>query len=301
MGGHPSPLQMAGFQHAGWLQTPRLNYDRQARPSLGNSRDDPWSNIKLHFNEGIGSKLMQEVIVTWLRKALVNYKPVIGLQHTISEDNTKLLDINCPMAAFLLSHMSSSSLIVTPKLVLVQSLEEASNWNVQLTQLWQNNPPQAASKLRLRDSSSARTKKVAEVQATKEQLAAAKKRGGHEPTKPSEDKPETLRATLDIPIPVESDLDTWLGGLMAKISASSGVPLSPQLQQEGLEWDSWKAVQDFEGNWAGKVIIQCSKADDLYKLQAAVHSKGIVVEGHTTTISLASDYVDLFSFYGSDH
>ena len=89
---------------------------------------------------------------------------------------------------------------------------------------------------------------------------------------------------MDIPIPVESDLDTWLGGLMAKISASSGGPLSPQLQQEGLEWDSWKAVQDFEGNWAGKVSIQCSKADDLYKLQAAVHSKGIVVEGHTTTI-----------------
>ena len=115
---------------------------------------------------------------------------------------------------------------------------------------------------------------------------------------PPEEKLETLRATIDIPVPVESQLEVWLDGLMDTISHNSGVSLTQHLASEGLAMGSWQAVRDFEGNWAGRVIVQCTCAADLYKLQTAVHSKGITIEGHTTTISIGSDYVDLGSFYG---
>ena len=167
-----------------------------------------------------------------------------------------------------------------------------------MTQIWNTHPSQAALKLRLRDSNPARSKKLAEVQATKEQVNAARRRGTHAAVSPSGDKPETLRATIDIPIPVESQLDVWLDGLMRSVSNASGVALTHHSAPTGLAVGSWQAVRDFTGNWSGRVIVQCACPSDLYKLQSAVHCQGISIEGHRTTITLGSDYVDLGSYYG---
>ena len=231
---------MDGFKLPGLVAIDR------PRPSLGSNRDEQWANIKLHFDSGIGSRLMQEVIVTWLRNTLNSFKAIVGLQSTLADHSAKLLDINSPMAAYHLSNLSNSTIIISPRLALTQTVEDSTTWATRMTQLWTSIPTQAASKLRLRDSNPARSKKFSEVQATKEQIEAAKRRNGHAAVTPSEEKPETLRATIDIPVPVESQLEVWLGGLMDTISHNSGVSLTQHLASEGLAMGSWQAVRDFE-------------------------------------------------------
>ena len=144
------------------------------------------------------------------------------------------------------------------------------------------------------------TQSFAEVEATKEQIAAARARQGHHPVEPDANKPETLRATLDLPVPVDAQLDLWLHELMNQISLRSAVPLVQQATADGMEFGTWRAIKHFEGGWTGKVLIQCRSKAELYKLHQAVHQKGVRIQGHDTAVSIHSDYVDLGDYLGGD-
>ena len=162
-----------------------------------------------------------------------------------------------------------------------------------MTSTWNSDPCNSALKLSLRDSNPARSKKLAGVQATQAQLDAAKSRKGHSAIVPTTDRPETLRITLDIPVAVESCLQQWLGDLMTLISQRSGVSLSPQSGERGLDFGKWHPILDFEEQWTGKVVIQCKDAHDIYKIRDVAQFRGISIEGHTSTLTLSSEYVRL--------
>ena len=207
-----------------------------------------------------------------------------------------MLDITSPSACFLLSHLHKSCLIISPRLAVVDTFTSYQIWGEAMTQIWQIDPTNAAIKLRLRDSDTSRSKKCAEVQTTSERIAAARARKGHKETEPDPNKPETLRATIDMPIPVEAQIDSWLPTLMEHIGQIGGVILSQQAAPTGMEMGTWKAMLDFEGGWTGKVLIQCRNKMELYKLHRAVQNKGITIQGHNTSININSNYVDLGNY-----
>ena len=62
---------------------------------------------------------------------------------------------------------------------------------------------------------------------------------------------------------------------------------------EGLDLGTWKAIHNFEGQWTERVLLQCSSAKELITIYKAIHNKGIDIQGHTTAVSMHSDYVDL--------
>ena len=113
-------------------------------------------------------------------------------------------------------------------------------------------------------------------------------------------KPETLRATLDMQVPVEAQLDRWLNDLMRQISQHSAVPLTRQATPEGMAFGTWQAINNFEGGWTGKVLIQCQSKLELLKIHGAVHQKGVHIQGHDTCINMYSNYVDLGDYMGGD-
>ena len=80
---------------------------------------------------------------------------------------------------------------------------------------------------------------------------------------------------------------------MRCISEKSGVALNKQSSDQGVDLGCWQAVRDFEGGWAGKVIIQCRDPKELHSIREVVHCKGIAVEGHTTSLLLTSGYLDI--------
>ena len=275
------------------FQLPGLIAADRPKPSLANRASDQWSSIKLHFNENVGSPLMQDVVVTWLRKNLDCFKAVVGLQSTIAKKDSKLLELAAPMGAYLLGNLSQSCLLVSPRLAIVETSVENNTWAANLTRIWNVDPANSGLKLSLRDSSMARSKKCAEVAATREQIQGARCRGGHAEIQPSRGKPETLRAFIDIPVAAEAQLDKWLPSLMDSIAHVSAVPLARHLEPVGMALGSWQPIMNFEGSWTGRVAVQCNSKEELYKLHRTIHNKGITIQGHTTTASIYSHYVDL--------
>ena len=278
---------IASFQLPGFLTADK------PRPSLGNRSTDQRSNIKVHFDNRMGNALMQDVISGWLRKTLAPYTAIVGLQSTMSSDTAKLLDISSTTGAYLLSDLASSTIIVSPRLALVDSTTEHKTWEGRMTTLWNRDPTNTGLRLRLRDSHPSRSKKCAEVGATREQIQSASCRRGHEEVEPTTEKPETLRAFLDVPVNTEAQLSTWLPRLMQQISTDSQVRLSHHTDEQGMAMNSWREVCNFEGAWTGRILIQCSRKEELFQIHRLIHHKGITIQGHTTTASLLSHYIDL--------
>ena len=101
------------------FQLPGLGNADRPRPSLGHRAEAPRSVIHLHFNSDVGSELMQNLIVKWLSKTLEPYKPLIGLQSTISNPAAYMLDITSPVGAHLISHLCDNCILISPRLAIV--------------------------------------------------------------------------------------------------------------------------------------------------------------------------------------
>eukprot|EP00959_Pyramimonas_sp_CCMP1952_P032937 690985-Pyramimonas_sp.AAC.1 len=85
---------------------------------------------------------------------------------------------------------------------------------------------------------------------------------------------------------------------MNQISQLSAVPLARQATPEGMEFGTWQAINNFEGGWTGKVVIQCQSKSELLKLHQAVHQKGARIQGRDTSINMRSNYVNLGGYLG---
>jgi hypothetical protein len=256
--------------------------------------------LQLHFNDAMGSELMQNLIVKWLTKTLQPYQPLIGLQSTISNQDAHMLDITSPIGAHLVSHLCDNCILISPRLAIITTTTGLTTWTQQITQTWQSDPNHCALMLRLRDSTQARNRKLAEVAATKEQISAARARKGHQEVDPNPAKPLTLRATLDLPTGTDANSEVWLPDLMNHLSSTTHINLKQQLTDDGMGLGTWKPLYNFEQNWTGKVLIQCRTAEELHKIHRAAQNQGVCIQGHRTSIHMHSDYIDLGSSYRDD-
>lgn len=279
----------------GSFRLPGLGHTDRPRPSLAHRAETPRSIMQLHFNDEMGSELMQNLIVKWLTKALQPYQPLIGLQSTISNPAAHLLDVTSPIGAHLVSHLCDNCILISPRLAIITTTASLPTWTQQLTQTWQSDPNHCALTLRMRDSTHARNRKLADVAATKEQLSAARARKGHQEVTPNLAKPLTLRATLDLPIGTDANSELWLPDLMNHLSSTTHINLKQQLSDDGMDLGTWKPLYNFEQNWTGKVLIQCRTAEELHGIHRAVQNHGVCIQGHRTSIHMHSDYVDLGS------
>ena len=281
------------------LRLPGLIHTDKPRPSMGSHPEDPWVCIKLHFNSEIGSKLMQDVVVSWIRKTFAASRAIVGLQSTLTFPGAKLLEMTSPAAAYLLGHLCKSCIIISNRMAVVDTGASNDTWAKCITETWEDNPCKAGIELSLRPSHPARSKKCAVLAATQEQISAARARKGHNEVEPDPNKPETLRATIDMPVPVDAQVDLWISDLMAHISQISSVPLTRQTSPIGMELGTWQSVTNFEGVWSGRVLVQCNTKAELYSLHGAIHNRGICIQGHATSLNVHSNYLDLGNYMGT--
>ncbi len=275
------------------FELPGCYHTDRPRPSRSSTSNTPWANIKIHFNEGVGSTLMQDTITHWLKKTLSQYRAVVGLQTAITSPTSKILEITSPLATYHLGHLSHSCILLSNRMAVVDTLTSKEVWAERLTKLWEADPTVAAIRLRLRESDPSRSKKFAEVQATPEQISAARARKGHAQVEPDNSKPVTLRATLHIPLSIEGHVDTWAPQLMRNLSQLSGVQLKRHEGEQGLEWGTWNPILNFEGQWTGKILIQCQSKQDILQLHRQVCNKGVNIQGHCAAVEMSTEYFDL--------
>ena len=92
---------------------------------------------------------------------------------------------------------------------------------------------------------------------------------------------------------IDAGSETWLPHMMAHIGQITGIAIHQHNGESGLDLGRWKAVNNFEGTWTGRVLLQCASAKDLLTIYKAIHNKGIDIQGHTTVVNVHSDYIDL--------
>ena len=95
---------------------------------------------------------------------------------------------------------------------------------------------------------------------------------------------------------LEAEVDSWLPRLMEHIGQTGDVILTQQAAPNGMEMGTWRAMLNLEGGWTGKVLIQCRTKSDLYKLHRTVQNRGITIQGHSTSLNINSNYVDLGNY-----
>ena len=276
------------------LELPALQSVDNPRPSLGTTRDTPRSTLQLHFETNRISPIHMETLLKWLSNTLHDYQAIIGLQSTMASPTAMLVDVMSPTAGYTHASLSWSTLVLSPRLLLVETRSDASTWSTSLTTAWQLNPATSGIKIRYRPSANT-PPLFAQVQATAADIASVKARKSHTFTKPSMDKPPTLQATISMPLGTCGPSEQWLPMFMERVANNNNLPLQPSTSDSGLDVHRWKAVTSYEGTWTGKVIVQLATIEELHHMHRTLHGQGIEIQHHLAGIYVDSDHVDLSS------
>ena len=157
------------------LGLPALQSIDSFRPSLGSTRDMPRTALHLHFETGKITPMHMETLLKWLSNTLRDYQAIIGLQSTMASPTAMLVDVMSPAAGHTHAALSWSTLVISPRLLLVETRSDAPTWSANLTAAWQHNPNTSGIKIRYRPSTN--TKPLyAQVQATAADIAAVRAR-----------------------------------------------------------------------------------------------------------------------------
>jgi hypothetical protein len=268
------------------------NIDRP-KPSRGSTPKEEHSTIKIHFHGGVGSQLQQFGVLRFLKTQLQAFSCIIGIQDSICDNHTKLLDIPSPQAIAKVLHLTKGVIIISPKLAIVDTGANADQWRMALTQAWKDDPTNAPSRIRYRPSHPNKQKCFATIAATQEQIQATKARGQHNEIAPNKSNPETLRVNITANVDATGNLEEWLPKLISEISTRSNIPLQPQVDPDGLNWHSWKPLFNFEGSWTGNVIVQLESKEEMTNLAKAIKGTTLNIHGHTTPLRISSPFVDM--------
>ena len=238
--------------------------------------------------------MLIEGLLKWLSNTLVDYQAIVGTTSTMASPTAMLVDVMSPIAGHIHAALSWSTLVISPRLLLVETRSDASTWSTSLTTSWQQNPNTSGIKIRYRASSNTRTL-FAQVQATAADIAAVKARKGHTHSKPSLDNPPTLQATISMPLGTCGPSEHWLPMFMQQVATTNQLPLQASTAEAGLDIHRWKAISTYDGAWTGKVIVQLSNVDELRRLHRSLHGQGIEIQHHVAGIFVDSDHIDLSS------
>ena len=188
---------------------PALQTIDHPRPSLGTTKEMPRSTIHLHMEHGKLSPIHLEAMLTWLGNALKDFQAIIGVLTTMSSPTAMLVDVMSASAGFTHAELSWSTLIISPRLLLVETRSDSHAWSSNFTAAWQQDPITAGIKIRYRPSTNTKTA-FAQVEATSADIAAVRARKAHAPSRPTLQNPPTLQATISIPVHTCGPPDQWL-------------------------------------------------------------------------------------------
>ena len=276
------------------LELPSLQTIDNPRPSLGTTTDNPRSTLQLHFEIDRITPMHMESILKWLSNTLTDYQAIVGLHSTMASPTAMLVDVMSPTAGYTHGSLCWSTLVLSPRLLLVETRYDASTWSSSLTTAWQLNPTTSGTKIRYRPSTN--TKPLfAQVQAIAADIAAVRARKSHTYTKPTMDNPRTLQATISMPLGTCGPADQWIPRFMEQVATNNNLPLRPSTTDTGLDIHRWKAVTSYEGTWTGKIIVQLANTDELHQLRRTLHGQGIAIQHHLAGIYVDSDHVDFSS------
>ena len=262
------------------------------RPSLGATPDQPRSAIRVHLEPGKLTPLHTEALLGWLSNALKDVQAIVGVLNTMSSPTAMLLDCMSATAGRTHADLCWSTLVISPKLLLVETRTDATTWTTHLTDAWNRHPTSAGIKVRYRPSANVKPT-FAQVEATTSDIAAVRARKGHSPTTPTLRNPTTLQATISMPLGTCGPLDQWLPIFMQRVAAVNNLPLQRCTSESGLDIYKWKAVMAYDNTWTGKIIVQLRDPQELQHVYNSLHGQGIEVQHHVTGIMVESAHVDL--------
>ena len=276
------------------MNLPAVQAIDHPRTSLGSTRETPRARIHIHMEPGKLTPIHLEALLKWQQTALKDFAAIIGTLSTMASPTAMLLDCMANTTGHVHGHLSWSSLVISPRLVLVETRTDSSTWNADLAAAWNHNPTTSGIKVRFRPS--ARTRQpFAQVEATAANIAAVRARKGQTQSSPTIRNPPTLQATISLPLATCGQLDQWLPTFMQKVSTANNIPLQMTSSETGLDIHHWKAIMAFDGSWTGKVLVQLATAQEVHQLHASIHGKGIEVHHHLAAIAVDSNHLDLSS------
>ena len=199
---------------------PALQTIDHPRPSLGTTKDTPRSSIQLHMEHGKLSPIHLEALLTWLGNALKDFQAIIGVLTTMSSPTAMLVDVMSASAGFTHAELSWSTLVISPRLLLVETRTDSHVWSTNFTTAWQHDPITAGIKIRYRPSTNTKPT-FAQVETTSADIAAVRARKAHAPSKPTLQNPPTLQATISIPVHTCGLLDQWLPTFMQRVATTT--------------------------------------------------------------------------------
>ena len=104
----------------------------------------------------------------------------------------------------------------------------------------------------------------------------------------------TLQATIAVNIGTTGPVDSWVSSFMTKIAVDTKIPIvKTQQTNGGLDFGEWKSMEDHEGRWLKKVVVQLSSEEELRTMHRMIHGKSIAFGGGDGAIQVESSYVDL--------
>ena len=238
------------------------------------------------------SPIHLETLLTWLSNTLRDFHAIIGVLTTMTNPTAMLVDVMSASAGYTHADLSWSTLVISPRLLLVETRTDAHTWSTHLTAAWNQDPTSAGIKVRYRPSANAKPT-FAQVQVTASEIAAVRARRGHAPSTPSRSNPATLQATITIPLGTCGPIDQWLPTFMQQVATTNNLSLQASTTDSGLDVHKYRALTAYDGSWTGKVIVQLANIQELRKMHKTLHGQGIEIQHHTAGISVESAHVDL--------
>ena len=276
------------------LGLPALQCIDSSRPSLGSTKDSPRVSLHLHFEAGKITTMHMEMLLQWLSTTLQDFQAIVGTQTSMASPTAMLVDVMSPAAGFTHAALSWSTLVISPRLLLVETRTDAPTWSSNLTAAWEHNPNTSGIKIRYRPSANAKPL-FAQVQATAADIAAVRTRKSHAHSKPTLSNPPTLQATITMPLGTCGPSEQWLPMFMQQVATTNNIPLQASTSDAGLDIHRWKPVTSYDGTWTGKVLVQLANVDELHHLRRTLHGQGIEIQHHVAGIFVDSDHIDLSS------
>ena len=290
----PTQFQFAAKSIVSTMGIPAVLAIDNPRTSLGNSKEATRACIHIHLEPDKVTAVHMESLLKWMHNALRDLQAIVGTLSTMSSPTAMLLDCMAAAAGHEHGDLSWSSLVISPRLILIETRANTESWNSCLMAAWQRNPTTAGIKIRYRPSLHIKTP-FAQVAATASSIAAVRARKGHAPSNPTLRTPQTLRATLSMPLGTCGPLEQWLPAFMQKVASINNIPLQKTAAESGLDVYKWREILAYDGSWTGKVLVQLATSDEVHKLHASLHGQSIEIQHHQAAISVDSDHLDLTS------
>ena len=102
-----------------------------------------------------------------------------------------------------------------------------------------------------------------------------------------------FRVVMTIEVGTTGPIGDWLPGFMQLLMQRANPELQPATVEHGLDVHRWRPIHNFDGSWAGQILIQCASNEEVLQLHQTVHGAGVRIQHHLAIIEVSCPHVDL--------